>query len=733
MSEHKLLILDDDELTGETIRNVAEYAGMSVRVTTTATDFFDLLQQWKPTHIALDLIMPDMDGVEVLGALGEQQVSAKIIITSGVGHQVLQAAARSAAAHGLNIVGILPKPFNPKAFREMIDLPSPNLTDLIDGGQHQQSGLSLPAITAKDVAEAIKNRDITLAYQPKVSCASGVLTGFEALARWYHSDHGFIAPDVFIAIAEQNHLIDDLTLLVFEQALPWFNQFCKEQRHPPATAQASQLICSINISALSLPNLNLFNQVEALCGLHDVKLHSIMLELTETGAMDDPVASLDILTRLRMKGFQLSIDDFGTGFSSMLQLVRMPFSEVKVDKSFVMTAQQSRESRLVIQAIIELAHSLDMRVIAEGIEDYATLQFLQKLGCDKAQGYFIGKPVPANQINEWLQQRKLALEQQRIRALESLQIMDTLAEQRFDRITRLAKRMFDVPISLITLLDSKRQWFKSKVGVDIYETPREIAFCNYTIEQESSFIVNDAISDPRFSDNPLVIKAPFIRFYAGYPIRAPSGERLGTVCVIDQKPRYMSERDCRLLRELALMVEEEIATNQLLCEDHLTGLLNRRGFEFRANHVLHLCQTQDYEASLVYFDLDNFNQINDNLGHHAGDNALLQFSSLLNTTFRDSDLIGRIGADEFVVLMVNQKDTDQTTILQRLSNKVDIYNASTHADIHLHYSFGITTTKSLSDYDLQQLYTLADEAMYRNKRNGQHLNLAININSQPNH
>jgi diguanylate cyclase (GGDEF)-like protein len=180
------------------------------------------------------------------------------------------------------------------------------------------------------------------------------------------------------------------------------------------------------------------------------------------------------------------------------------------------------------------------------------------------------------------------------------------------------------------------------------------------------------------------------------------------------------------------MVEEEIATNQLLCEDHLTGLLNRRGFEFRANHVLHLCQTQDYEASLVYFDLDNFNQINDNLGHHAGDNALLQFSSLLNTTFRDSDLIGRIGADEFVVLMVNQKDTDQTAILQRLSSKVDTYNASTHADIHLHYSFGITTTKSLSDYDLQQLYTLADEAMYRNKRNGQHLNLAISINTQPN-
>ena len=167
MSDHKLLILDDDQLTGETIRNVAEYAGMSVKVTTNAINFFNLLNEWQPTHIALDLIMPDMDGVEVLGALGEQLVTAKIIITSGVGHQVLQAAARSAAAHGLNIVGILPKPFNPKAFREMIDLPSLNAIDLLDG-QQLQSSSSVPAITATDVAQAITNREITLAYQPKV-------------------------------------------------------------------------------------------------------------------------------------------------------------------------------------------------------------------------------------------------------------------------------------------------------------------------------------------------------------------------------------------------------------------------------------------------------------------------------------------------------------------------------------------------------------------------------------
>ncbi len=721
MSELKLLILDDDELTGQTIRNVAEFAGMSVKLTTTATDFFSVLTTWHPSYIALDLIMPDMDGVEVLSALGERKVDAKIIITSGIGEQVLQAAARSAAAHGLNIAGVLPKPFSPKAFRAILEAPTSTVANLHEG-QQRHSNTSVPVITAQELAQAIERREITVAYQPKVDCRSGALVGFEALARWQHAEHGALDPDLFIAVAEQHGYIDALTLLIFEQALSWFYQF--SQQHP-ATQQAGPLLCAVNISALSLRRLDLFTQVEALCKQYNVMPQQIMLELTETGAMDDPVTSLDILTRLRMKGFHLSIDDFGTGFSSMLQLVRMPFTEVKVDKSFVMTAQQSRESRLVIQAIIDLAHSLDMKVIAEGIEDQTTLQFLQQLGCDKAQGYFIGKPIPGDQVNNWLEQRKVTQEQQRIQALHSLKIMDSGAEQRFDRITRLAKRLFEVPVALITLLDTDRQWFKSKVGTDTSETAREHAFCNYTIEQDACFVVNDANSDPRFFDNPLLNEAPHIRFYAGYPFKAPSGERLGAICLIDRQPREMSESDLLLLRDLAAMVEEEVATNQQLNEDHLTGLLNRRGFETRANQLLQMCRVQQYEASLIYFDLDNFKQINDLHGHQAGDNALLQFSKLLTSTFRDSDLIGRIGGDEFVVLMVTPAETDANAILIRLYKAVMDYNQTISTKIHLHYSFGITITKSLSDYDLQYLYTKADAAMYRNKYDGQQLDVAI--------
>lgn len=711
MAELKLLVLDDDELTGQTLKNVAEFAGMSVMVTHNPADFFAELENWAPTHIALDLVMPEMDGVEVLAELSARNVDVNIMITSGVGQQVLQAAARSAAAHGLNIIGILPKPFNPRSFRDLIDHAPQQIHELINASATPNQ----TAASVDDLKQAIDEKALTVMFQPKVECQSGALVGFEVLARWQHPQLGNIPPDQFIAIAEQNQLIDALTEVVFGKALAWFRDFCATQA-TTSISNSKRLLCSINISALSLKNLHLFNTLDKLCRQYQIPAEQIMLELTETGAMDDPIASLDILTRLRMKGFQLSIDDFGTGFSSMLQLVRMPFSEVKVDKSFVMTAQSSRESRLVIKAIIDLAHSLGMLVIAEGIEDESTLQFLQQLGCDKAQGYFISRPLHQDQIADWLQARTTLIELHRVKKLHSLNILDTPAEHRFDRITRLAKRLFNVPISLVTFIDEGRQWVKSKVGVDFCETPRDDAFCNLTIQQDELMVVLDASEDPLFRDNPLVTGMPFIRFYAGYPLKASSGEKLGSLCVIDDKPRFFSENDSQLLRELGMMVEEEIAANVLLCGDHLTGLLNRMGFERRAQHLLDLCQMQQLTAALIYFDLDNFKRINDSEGHQAGDEALRQFSKLLQDNFRESDLLGRIGGDEFVALIMHQNGNDSAQVMHRLGVAIAAYNSHVNESQRMQYSYGIAATADQDDYELQQLYSKADEAMYHNKR-----------------
>ncbi|WP_151194755.1 EAL domain-containing protein [Methylophaga frappieri] len=711
MTEKRLLVLDDDALTGETLKNVAEFAGMCVHVTSSPHDFFTEIDNWAPTHIALDLVMPEMDGVEVLTELSKRQVSAYIMITSGVGQQVLQAAARSASAHGLNIIGVLPKPFSPQHFREVVNA-APQLSDELMSDNARGS----KEITVAALQEAIENEQLYVVFQPKVECQSGLLTGFEALARWQHPELGFVSPDQFIAVAEKNNLIDLLTRLVFKKALIWFSGFCQQKAFSNIASTARPLLCSINISVLSLRNLDLFNTLDALCQQYGVAPEQIMLELTETGAMDDAVASLDLLTRLRMRGFQLSIDDFGTGFSSMLQLVRMPFSEVKIDKSFIMTVNHSRESRLVTKAIIDLAHSLDMLVIAEGIEDEPTLAFLQQLGCDKAQGYYIGRPLATSEVDSWLVERMNLVEKLRLERLHALKLLDTPSEQRFDRLTRLAKRLFNVPISLVSLVDSDRQWFKSKVGLDVNETPREYAFCHTTIQHDDAFVVLDASKDPIYRENPLVTGMPYIRFYAGQPITAPTGERLGSFCIIDDKPRFFNEQEVALLKELGTMVEEEIAANMKLAEDHLTGILNRRGFENRAQHMLDLCLKQNMTASLIYIDINNFKRINDQGGHQAGDDALKDFAMLLQQTFRDSDLMARIGGDEFIVMMVNpQGSTSHKEAIERLKNAVQGHNNTVDSSLQLHFSYGIAQTVVTTDYHLPTLYDKADQMMYANK------------------
>lgn len=394
MQDKTLLILDDDPLLGKTIQTLAQHIGLKAQFCQTPSDFFHLLEVWQPDYLAIDLIMPQMDGVQVLLELARRNCNAQVILTSGAGQQILSAAARSAAAHQLKILGVLAKPFNTQSFRELLIQPD-------DSNRFQfnfHSALpQVSSIAVSELVEALANRQLSVVYQPKVCCKTYALRGFEALARWHHPEYGFISPDVFIHLAEKNGLIDSLTIAVLDIALPWFAAFCQQHR-----AQYPMLSLSLNISALSLNNLSLFDQLEQRCLQLQLAPSAIMLELTETAAMGDPITSLDILTRLRMKGFKVSIDDFGTGYSSMLQLVRLPFSELKVDKTFVMTANTVPESKLVIKAIIELAQSLGLQVTAEGIEDVAALMFLQSLGCDLAQGYFFARPLAANHLDDWL-------------------------------------------------------------------------------------------------------------------------------------------------------------------------------------------------------------------------------------------------------------------------------------------------------------------------------------------
>lgn len=262
-------------------------------------------------------------------------------------------------------------------------------------------------------------------------------------------------------------------------------------------------------------------------------------------------------------------------------------------------------------------------------------------------------------------------EEARLASLHGLRVLDTPPEERFDRLTRLARRLFEVPIALVSFVDGERQWFKARIGLDADETPREHSFCAHAILSDDVFIVPNAHLDERFLDNPLVTEAPHIRFYAGKPVRAPDGARVGTLCIIDSEPRTLDEEDVRLLADLAAMVEEEFRTMELITTDELTGITNRRGFRTIARHTLALCRRVGRPATLVVLDLDDFKEVNDTLGHAAGDELLKDFSQHLLEAFRDSDVVARLGGDEFCVLLSGTDEAHAARPLKHLREKLE--------------------------------------------------------------
>jgi EAL domain-containing protein (putative c-di-GMP-specific phosphodiesterase class I)/FixJ family two-component response regulator len=393
MPNRSILILDDDPSVGQTIQWMAESLGFKSAFVTRAKEFFMELDQMSPDIITIDLVMPDLDGVEIMRLLAERNCRAKIIISSGMGTRVLYAAQRSAQEHGLNIAGIVSKPISKDALRSLVGEGS-DRDQPLSAEQASACGNEFE-ITKANLQDALIHHEFVLEYQPKIECKSGAVAGLEALARWQHPDKGIIMPDCFIPVAEETGLIDALTAQVFDQSIEWFS----------GAFLRSNLHLSLNLSAKSLVDIHLADYLAVLCNRFQIARERIVLELTETSAMVDPTLSLDLMTRIRMKGFQLSIDDFGTGYSSMVQLVRLPFSEIKVDKSFVLFAKQTKESLTVIKSIIDLGHSLGLRVTAEGVDDLSTLNFLNTLGCDLAQGFSIAYPMPGEAACSWVKQR----------------------------------------------------------------------------------------------------------------------------------------------------------------------------------------------------------------------------------------------------------------------------------------------------------------------------------------
>ncbi|VWB09335.1 GGDEF domain-containing protein [Burkholderia lata] len=311
---------------------------------------------------------------------------------------------------------------------------------------------------------------------------------------------------------------------------------------------------------------------------------------------------------------------------------------------------------------------------------------------------------------------KPADEAARLDTLHSLSILDTPPEERFDRLTRLARRLFDVPIALVSLVDDDRQWFKSHAGLDVTQTSRDVSFCSHALLEGNTMVIQDALNDNRFHDNPLVTGAPGIRFYAGRPLTAPNGAPIGTLCLIDTRPRSLEPDELALLGDLAHMTEREIAALHFATTDELTQLTNRRGFEILARHVLSLCDRLDRHAALLFFDLNDFKSINDRFGHAEGDHALKAFADTLTSALRDSDVIARLGGDEFVVLLSATDPGDVAEPVERVTQALALRNAADARGYDIRFSVGHVDYDPTHHRDVADLLASADQRMYEDKQ-----------------
>lgn len=258
-------------------------------------------------------------------------------------------------------------------------------------GQDEQHLRELKLI--RDLVGAIERRDLTMVYQPKVNSRSGDVDQVEALVRWQHPEFGFVPPDEFVFLAERAGLIKGLTAAVLDMALDQLVSW----RHA-----GLDLVMCVNLSARDLTDTSLPERINKALLHRDLRTADLVLEITESALLEEPELAVSILEALRTSGIHLAVDDFGTGYSSLAQLRRLPVSELKIDKSFVLNLERSDSDRLIVESTIALGHSLGLSVVAEGTETAATWRLLEGYGCDRLQGYFIARPMPAAQLMTWL-------------------------------------------------------------------------------------------------------------------------------------------------------------------------------------------------------------------------------------------------------------------------------------------------------------------------------------------
>ena len=391
MRVERILVIDDDHDSGQFVIDAAEAKGIECIATATAGDFLEHLSA-DTTLIFLDIVMPEIDGIELLRMLGQAGCSAGIVLMSGADNRVMETAMEWAETIGLPIIGHLQKPFRLTELETIFE----TSRALQVSATFDQTPRRM--IEPGDIQGAIERDEFVLHYQPKIGLATGSIVGLEALVRWQHPERGLLFPDDFIRRTEELGLINQLGWIVVNRGLSDLRDF--------AIAADTSLTLSVNTSTFSLQDPGFSDMLLSLLQKYGIASHNLIFEITESGLIRKLSNTLDDLAKLRVEQVQLSIDNFGTGHSTTQQLRAIPATELKIDKSSVQNIHTNDRDCVLVQRTIEIGHILGMKVVAEGVETAEQLAFLLSNGCDIVQGYLFSRPLPAEELLKWLKNHR---------------------------------------------------------------------------------------------------------------------------------------------------------------------------------------------------------------------------------------------------------------------------------------------------------------------------------------
>ena len=392
LADLKLLAVEDHEFQrGMLLRMLARLGASEV---STASDGAEALEIIKARNPAIDIVisdldMPGMDGLEFMRHLGAAQSSVAIILASAVESVLLDSAETMSRAYGVKILGVIQKPITIGKLEALLRLHGAAPVAAVGA----RSGETI-CCTPAEIQDGLRRDEFELFYQPKVQLLTGEVTGAEALARWRHPRHGILTPATFVGHLESGELIDTFTEMILRKAA----RFCNDWR----ARSGLNVTVAVNLSSRSLADVRFADRVVQVVRAENTAPQHIVLEVTESATMMEVGHALENLSRLRMKGFGLSIDDYGTGYSSMQRLAQVAFNEIKIDRSFVTNAIAQHSARVILESSLDMARKLKVTSVAEGIETRQDWDLLLRLGCDLGQGYFIAKPMDARAFLAWI-------------------------------------------------------------------------------------------------------------------------------------------------------------------------------------------------------------------------------------------------------------------------------------------------------------------------------------------